>query len=369
MEIKIYHQLCNEAKWIREEVFMKEQGFKNEFDDIDAISTHIVLFMENKPVGTCRIFTHDHNEYHLGRVAILKPYRGLKLGNVLLKEAEECARLQGGKTIVLSAQCKVEAFYAKNGYESVGTIYFDEHCEHIDMRKDITKPKNTIIAITTRTLNNEQKDRYITQESYCNALAKFDAKYISVTPNKDHDYSHIVAMCDGLLVSGGGDMDPSFYNEEIHPNSDLINPTLDAMDLALIDAFYKAKKPILGICRGFQVLNVYFKGSLYQDLPTQYTSEINHRQSAERHIGTHYINVCEDSFLGKKNTTHTVNTFHHQAIKQLGENLNVVAISEDGIVEAFEYDTIWATQWHPECMCEEAFHANIFKKFVARCKK
>ena len=94
-----------------------------------------------------------------------------------------------------------------------------------------------IIAITTRTLNNEQKDRYITQETYCKALDTHGASYISVTPNKENDYTHIVSMCDGLLVSGGGDIDASYYNEENHEKADLINTTLDAMDMALIDAF------------------------------------------------------------------------------------------------------------------------------------
>ena len=227
-----------------------------------------------------------------------------------------------------------------------------------------------IIAITTRTLNNEQKDRYITQETYCKALDTHGASYISVTPNKENNYTHIVSMCDGLLVSGGGDIDASYYNEENHEKADLINTTLDAMDMALIDAFYKANKPILGICRGFQALNVYFKGCLYQDLPSQYTSNINHRQSEAREIGTHTITLCEDCFLGSKNTVHAVNTFHHQAVKTIGENLKIVAYStEDNIVEAFEYKNIYATQWHPECMIHDAFHADIFKKFIQLCKK
>ena len=84
---------------------------------------------------------------------------------------------------------------------------------YLNKRRLLMKP---IIAITTRTLNNEQKDRYITQETYCKALDTHGASYISVTPNKENNYTHIVSMCDGLLVSGGGDIDASYYNEENH---------------------------------------------------------------------------------------------------------------------------------------------------------
>ena len=369
MKIRIYHQLCEEAKYIREEVFMKEQEFENEFDDIDAISTHIVLFLDNKPVATCRIFPYKDKEYHLGRVAVLKEYRAKHLGNILLKEAEKCVLLQGGEIISLRAQCRVESFYAKNGYISEGEIYLDEHCEHIDMKKVLKKKQKPLIAITTRTLHNEQKNRYVTQTSYTDALSLCNANYISVTPTKEHDYSYLVEMCDGLLVSGGGDMDPSFYHETPHEKSDLIYTLTDEMDLALIDAFYKAKKPILGICRGFQVINVYFGGTLYQDLPSQYTSDLIHSQKEDREIGTHTVTLCKDCFLGKKGETYSVNSFHHQGVKTHSNNVDIVALSEDGLVEAFENDYVMAVQWHPECMMQDAFHNHILQTFVNKCKK
>ncbi len=135
-EIKTYHTLPLEAKEIREEVFMKEQGFVNEFDDIDSIATHLVLFWEGQPAGVCRFFpTKEPGVWDFGRLAVRKAYRDKHLGSLLVQEAERQIRDQGGAKLALMAQIRVQKFYEKNGYTPFGEPCDDEGCPHIWMEK------------------------------------------------------------------------------------------------------------------------------------------------------------------------------------------------------------------------------------------
>lgn len=139
MEIKIYDKLPKEAIDIRTTVFVNEQGFKNELDDIDSIATHIVLFDTfSNPVATCRFFYSEERKcFIIGRVAVKKEYRGKDLGSVLLNCAENEIRNRKGNCIELSAQDRVKSFYEKNGYLSIGDFHYDENCLHVWMRKEL----------------------------------------------------------------------------------------------------------------------------------------------------------------------------------------------------------------------------------------
>ena len=133
---KFYRTLPKEAMFIREEVFMKEQGFENEFDDTDHIAVHYVLFDDDAPIGCCRYFPDKEPDcYLIGRIAILSAYREKHLGAYLLAEAEKQVKKDGGIKLALSAQLRVKDFYIKQGYTPMGDIYMDEHCEHIHMEK------------------------------------------------------------------------------------------------------------------------------------------------------------------------------------------------------------------------------------------
>lgn len=136
MNTKIFTTLPQEAKNIRIEVFMKEQGFENEFDDIDDISFHIVVFDEERPIGTCRFFK-ENNHYTIGRVAVLKKYRNLHIGNSLLESAENEIKKLNGDLIVVHAQVRVSPFYEKQGYIQFGQIDDDEGVPHMWMKKKI----------------------------------------------------------------------------------------------------------------------------------------------------------------------------------------------------------------------------------------
>ena len=226
-----------------------------------------------------------------------------------------------------------------------------------------------IIALSCRDREVNKTEGYYAQQSYMNALNAVNANYIAIVPTLDQDYDFVANMCDGLLVCGGGDIDAKYFNEENHEKVGLVKPNIDVMDFKLVEAFLKAKKPILGICRGHQVLNVYYGGSLIQDIPSQYETNLHHSQKEARNVGTHKVTITEDCEIGKKNQVMTVNTFHHQAVKDLGKSLRVIAISEDGIIEGIENDDVVGVQWHPECMIEEEAHLNIFRKFISKCIK
>ena len=136
MEYKKFIGLNDDIVKIRTEIFIDEQKFENEFDEIDKTCSHIVLYDNKKPVGTCRYFL-ENGSYHIGRVAIIKDYRGLHLGYKIMEIAEEEIKKYSGKKIEVSAQVRVKDFYKKLGYNKIGDIYLDEFCEHIRMVKNL----------------------------------------------------------------------------------------------------------------------------------------------------------------------------------------------------------------------------------------
>ena len=138
MDYKFYSELPKDAKKIREEVFIIEQGFKNEFDEIDIMSIHLVIYIKTIPVATARLYQRDKsNEYVIGRVAVLSEYRKEKLGTKLLELLENKALELGAKKISLSAQYKIKSFYEKQNYKSISDVYYEEHCKHIKMEKEL----------------------------------------------------------------------------------------------------------------------------------------------------------------------------------------------------------------------------------------
>lgn len=136
IEIKLGLENAPEARALREEIFIREQGFVCEFDDTDATAHHLLVFTDGAPVATGRIFG-DNGEFHIGRIAVSKSARGQSLGRLVVCELERFAKTQNGKKIVLSAQVQARGFYEKLGYTATGDVYLDEHCPHIDMFKPI----------------------------------------------------------------------------------------------------------------------------------------------------------------------------------------------------------------------------------------
>jgi len=138
MEIKIFEKLQEDSKYIRRKVFMEEQGFENEFDELDRVCTHILIYESDNAVATCRFYYNEKRQcYAIGRIAVLKEFRGKNYGAELLKAAEgEIMKMQGNCS-ELSAQVRVAGFYEKNGYVALDEIYDDEGCVHVWMRKEL----------------------------------------------------------------------------------------------------------------------------------------------------------------------------------------------------------------------------------------
>lgn len=152
-------------------------------------------------------------------------------------------------------------------------------------------------------------------------------------------------LCQGLLLSGGEDLDPSYYGEEILNGTVVVDPQRDRYEMALCRAFLAEKKPILAICRGFQLLNVALGGDLWQDLTEQLG--FIHSDSRLRHP----CRTAEDSLLRRLyGEEFRVNSTHHQAVRQLGDGLWATAWSVEGIIEGYEHRSlpIFGTQFHPE---------------------
>ena len=138
MKAKLYNTLPKEAHEIRNEVFINEQGFENEYDSIDETAVHIVMFDEDEPVATCRVFLNSEmNSYVLGRLAVVKEHRGKNIGAAVVEEAQGYVRKMGGKELVLHSQCQSTGFYQKLGFAQFGDIEYEEDCPHIWMRKSL----------------------------------------------------------------------------------------------------------------------------------------------------------------------------------------------------------------------------------------
>jgi predicted GNAT family N-acyltransferase len=138
MIIKEFNYLPEEARKIRSEVFVKEQGFVEEFDEIDGIAKNIVLYEKEQPISTCRIyFNSEKQSFVIGRIAVIKELRRKNIGSKMINVAEETIKRDGGKSVMLSAQVRVAEFYEKQGYKKQGKTYLDEDCPHIWMKKNL----------------------------------------------------------------------------------------------------------------------------------------------------------------------------------------------------------------------------------------
>jgi putative glutamine amidotransferase len=184
---------------------------------------------------------------------------------------------------------------------------------------------------------------------------------------------------DGLLLSGGSDLDPVYYGEEPVPELGVTVPERDAFEMALLERALRRQIPILGICRGMQILNVALGGTLYQDLPSQMDHMVllGHRQQTPKWQPTHEVEVDGGSKVAEIMGTDElkVNSYHHQAIKDLASGLTAVARSPDEVIEAVEWNDLskrWlvGVQWHVEAMRDAGpEHRRLFEAHVCAAER
>jgi len=179
---------------------------------------------------------------------------------------------------------------------------------------------------------------------------------------------------DGLLLSGGEDIDPNLYGEEPLPGIGAVTPERDRMEARLAQRFMAADKPVFAICRGLQLLNAVAGGTLYQDIERQCPDRLQHRQIAPRSHPTHRVDIEPGSLLERVagSARIRVNSFHHQAVKQTAPGFRVNAAASDGTVEGIEsvrHRFVLAVQWHPENMAATDEPARrLFAAFVEACR-
>lgn len=189
----------------------------------------------------------------------------------------------------------------------------------------------------------------------------------------EQDAAEVLDRVDGLLLSGGGDMDPVYFGEDPHPYLGAITPERDVTELALTREALRREMPVFGICRGHQVLAVAAGGALHQDIATKVPGALKHQQDAPRWYPTHSVAVKQgtmlDALLG---TSFRVNSFHHQAVRSVPPDWVVSATAPDGVIEAIEhprYRFVLSVQWHPESFVGRGDQfKRLFEAFLAACR-
>lgn len=238
----------------------------------------------------------------------------------------------------------------------------------------MAKDKAPIIGITCDYKGKTKK--FSLNRAYVEAIRLANGVPFIIPPVEDtllrQNQAHII---DGLLLTGGGDIEPAVYGEKPILKLKKIHQLRLQHEIELVKLVCKLNKPILGICLGCQLLNVALGGTLYQDISMQLPTASPHLQKNKRKETSHIVYIKEGSKLHQilKVSKLETNSFHHQAIKQLAPNLNASAYAEDGIIEAIEIKDndcfLLGIQWHPEELIENPLHLALFEALVEQAAK
>lgn len=232
--------------------------------------------------------------------------------------------------------------------------------------------KKPIIALIP--LYDKTKDSYWMLPGYMKGIEQAGGIAVMLPMCEDPStLQQLSKSFDGFLFTGGQDIDPALYQCHDNEKCEELCPQRDAMEPYLLKEVIALNKPVLGICRGIQMLNAVTGGTLYQDLSSEYPATISHRMKAPYNRSQHLVSIEHDSLLYDilKETQIGVNSCHHQAIKTLGNNLKPAAISEDGLIESVympHKKFVLAVQWHPEFSLTDPHYQKIFAAFVNAAK-
>lgn len=226
--------------------------------------------------------------------------------------------------------------------------------------------RSPIIGITAYGRN--EAGEFTLQAVYVDAVRKAGGIPILLPPGEPHP-DRILQQVDGLILAGGGDIDPVIYGGDEHPTIYSVDAERDEFELALAEMVIAEGLPVLGICRGMQVLGVASGGNLVSHVPDRFGDDILHRLDNPRRPTSHTVEVNAQSRLARvlKVTSTEVTSWHHQAVQSVSSGWSPVAFAPDGVIEAIEHqDHPWAVavQWHPEllsdCPAQKAlFHALV----------
>lgn len=225
--------------------------------------------------------------------------------------------------------------------------------------------------------SNIKEDLLSVPMSNVRAITQFGGVPI-VLPNLVGDkITEIANTINGLLLTGGGDIDPTLFGEEPLPGLGNIVPERDLFEMALVQKMLELNKPVLGICRGAQIMSIAMGGDMYQDIYSQKDGPLlQHDQQAPNWHGSHFVEVTEGSLLRKivGMDKFKVNSYHHQALRSMPAGFIVSGVASDGVIEAFESTKhlfVMGIQWHPESLLTkgDASSCAIFQAFMNACMK
>jgi putative glutamine amidotransferase len=260
----------------------------------------------------------------------------------------------------------------------LNVLQFARSAIDVPLKQETDHPMKPVIGITPSPIRQNSSagnlERYAIAACYVNAVLAAGGIPV-VLPLQEGNADALLDIVDGLIFSGGADVDPAAFGDTtVHPKTYDIHPLRDRFELDLISRAIERNTPTFCICRGIQILNVACGGTLYQDVPDQFHSPLNHRQQEtghRNHEASHEVEVGSASLLARSYAAATVqvNSYHHQAVRDVAPPLVVSGRSEDGLIEAVELPDrsfVLGVQWHPEMMFEaNPEHLRPFTELIA----
>ncbi len=228
------------------------------------------------------------------------------------------------------------------------------------------RKKIPVIGITT--YGRDAEGQFYLPGEYVDSVRRAGGLPVLLTPGETN-ITQALQIVDGVILAGGGDFGPTIYGGESHPAITRVDAERDAFEVLFADRLLHEVKPVLGICRGFQLLNIVTGGNLLAHLPDKYGEKVCHRADNGGTV-VHEVSLLKESRLGDilGEGRIPVQSKHHQALGRISSGWRVTAHADDGVIEAMEHEThpwMIAVHWHPELAPEDQLQQKLFREFIA----